>query len=289
MLLRPDAFGLLPMLQPRRSPQNTWLAIVLLVACVGASWAAGARHAGVPPASAATPASSQEWKDLTPRQQSALRPLAPHWNSLDDAGRDKWVTVADRYWNLPATEQQLVQARMTQWAKLPPSERGEARLRFQQTRELSAAERQQKWAAYQALSDEQKRGLARAAQRQAKPVILPDNVAGPREAQQAFASKRANAASSMSRKSNVVPNTAGGAGPTPVAVAPTLVKAGTGATTSLVNQRPTPPSYQQSGLPKITATKGFVDPVTLLPKKGAQGAAMASLPGAASATDTKSR
>lgn len=266
------------MYAPLTPSSLTWLAIVLSVACAGATWAAGGRHAGVPSTSASLSGSGPDWKSLTVRQQTALKPLAGQWASLDETGRDKWVTVADRYWTLPASEQALIQERMTQWARLPASERGEARLRFQQTRQLTAAERQQKWAAYQALPDDQKRGLARAAQRQAKPVILPDNVPGPREAPQAFASKRVNVVSGTARKSNVVPNTGGAATPAPVAVAPTLVRAGAGATTHLVNQRPVPPAYQHSGQPKITATQGFVDPVTLLPRKGEQGAAMAALP-----------
>ena len=36
--------------------------------------------------------------------------------------------------------------------------------------------------------------------------------------------------------------------------------------------------HQQVGMPKVNAAKGSVDPVTLLPRTGAQGAAMASLP-----------
>ena len=39
----------------------------------------------------------------------------------------------------------------------PRHERGEARLRFQQSRQLPPAERQKQWEAYQALSDEEKR------------------------------------------------------------------------------------------------------------------------------------
>jgi len=66
--------------------------------------------------------------------------------------------------------------------------------------------------------------------------------------------------------------------PAPVAVAPSRIKAGRGATTTLVSQRPTPPLHQQTGLTKIAGNQGFVDPVTLLPRKGAQGAAMTAVP-----------
>ena len=100
-------------------------------------------------------------------------------------------------------------------------------------------------------------------------------MAGPREAKQVFATKRPSTPSAGDPKTNLVP-TPNGSANAPAAVAPTVVKAGTGATTTLVTQRPTPPLHQQSGLPKIAATKGFVDPVTLLPKRGAQGLGMAA-------------
>jgi hypothetical protein len=63
-----------------------------------------------------------------------------------------------------------------------------------------------------------------------------------------------------------------------VAVSPSLIKAGRGATTTLVSQQPAPPLHQQTGLTKIVANKGFVDPNTLLPKKGAQSAAVTAWP-----------
>ena len=62
-------------------------------------------------------------------------------------------------------------------------------------------------------------------------------------------------------------------------VSPGLIKAGPGATTSLVTQAvPQPPLHQHTGLPKIAATRAFVDPQTMLPRKGSQSAAMTPLP-----------
>ena len=46
-----------------------------------------------------------------------------------------------------------------------------------------------------------------------------------------------------------------------------------GATTTPLSARPSPPLHQQAGLPKVAATPGFVDSKTLLPQRGAQGAA----------------
>lgn len=235
--------------------------------------------------------SPNDWHDLSVAQKKVLQPLASHWSAMDDTGRDKWVNVANRFNKLSPAEQQRVQERMAQWAKLPPQERGEARLRFQQTRQLTPDERQQKWAAYQALSTEDRQDLTRQAQRKAKPVLLSDNMVGPREAKQAFTVKRPVASATSDKKSNVVPNAMLGTSPAPTVVRPTMVKAGAGATTSLVNQPPAPPLHQHTGLPKIAASKVFVDPVTLLPKKGAQSAAMASLPatGAVSEHTTERR
>lgn len=254
----------------------------------GLVWAGPASHAVTPSAASASSVSlsGPEWSALTPAERKTLQPLADQWRTMDANARDKWVNVADRYSRLSPDEQQRVQARMNQWSTLQPKERGEARLRFQQTRQLSAEERQQKWEAYKALPDADRDDLTRQARRKAAPVFLPDNLPGPREPQQAFAGKR----QVVSRKNNVVPGTLSNASPSPTVVAPTLVKAGQGATTSLVTKSPTPPLHQQTGLPKITATKGFVDPVTLLPRKGAQSAAMASsLPTNADASQTYGR
>jgi hypothetical protein len=228
-----------------------------------------------------------QWRELTPQQQQILAPLESHWASMDDTGRDKWVNVANRFHQLTPAERQRVQERMSQWAKLRPQERGEARLRFQQARQLPPDERQKKWEAYQALSEEERKDLSRQAQRRAKPVFLADNMMGPREAKQAFATKRAPVP--QDKKSNVVPNAITGPTPGPTLVRPTMVKAGSGATTTLVSQRPTPPLHQHTGLTKIAATKTFVDPVTMLPKKGAQSAAMASLPASSVASAAPQR
>lgn len=222
------------------------------------------------------PATSDgSWASLSSAQRRALQPLAALWPNMESTNRQRWVNVANRFGSLSPTEQQRMQERMTQWSKLPAQQRGEARLRFQQSRQLSAEERQKKWASYQALSPEQRSDLAQQARRKQQPVVLSDNMPGPRELGQANARRHRD--NQAVGKSNWVPGTPPNA-PAPVAVAPSLIKAGRGATTTLVSQRPTPPLHQQTGLTKIAGNNGFVDPVTLLPKKGAQGAAMTALP-----------
>lgn len=253
----------------------SWFSGLLLSASAGllASMAHAApasnAHPAAPSASA-TAAASEHWAGLSVAQQKVLAPLSGQWAAMDDTSRDKWASVASRYPRLSPDAQKKIQDRMTQWAKVPPQQRGEARLRFQNSRQLTPQERQQKWAAYQALSPEQRSDLTQQALRKQKPVILPDSEAGPREQGQSIAAGR-NSLRNTERKSNLVP---GGLNAAPKAVTPTLVKAGPGATTSLVTQTATPPLHQHAGLPRISTGTVFVDPQTMLPRKGSQGAGM---------------
>ena len=138
---------------------------------------------------------------------------------------------------------------MAEWAAMTPAERGRARRNFQEWRNLPHEDRQALWEAYRALPDEQKLELAQ----RAKPVV-----------------KVAEATASVRGKRPVAVN------PAPAIVkpvSPTVVQARPGATTNLVTKAPSPPSHHQPGLPKITATDGCVNPTTLLPSRGPQGAA----------------
>jgi hypothetical protein len=199
------------------------------------------------------PAAAEEgprWQDLSISQRSALKPLEREWGGIDAARKQKWLDIAGRYHGLPPAEQARMSARMTQWATLSPNERGKARLNFQDARQLTPQERQSRWEAYQALTPEQRRQLA---------------------ARQVPPAREKAARDPVQTKSNIVPNPAFAAPPRPVA--PTVMQAAPGATTSLINKRPVPPAHQQPGLPKIAATPGFVDKSTLLPQRGPQGAA----------------
>lgn len=205
---------------------------------------------------------SAQWAKLTPQQQEVLQPLQRDWAGIEPARQQKWLEVAARFPSMPADERLRVQQRMAEWARLTPTERARARLQFQQAREVPAAERQAKWKAYQALSDEERRQLALRARPTPKPVSTPEPTA-------------------TMAKRNVLQ-----AAPQPPRrmVAPIVVQAKPGATTTTMVTRATPPLHQQHGLPKIAATPGFVDPATLLPKRGPQGAAVRS---AASADPTQ--
>lgn len=196
------------------------------------------------------------WSKLSPAQRSVLMPLQREWATIAPDGQQKWAELANRFPAMPADERARVQQRIAEWSRLTPQERGSARLNFQETRQLSPKERQEQWEAYRALPADQRRALAESAGR-----ARPTGPAGPTARR---SDKEPATKSSVVRAPAAVP-----AQP----VGPLVVRRGTGATTNLVSKPAAPPLHQQAGLPKVAATPGFVDSATLLPKRGAQGAA----------------
>lgn len=225
---------------------------LLAVALVVPTLAQVARPAGSGNRVATTSeaAGGPAWSDLSPAQQAALAPLKAHWQGIDANRKTKWIVVAQRFPAMPAAEQQRVQARMAEWAAMSPAERGRARQNFQELRSLPGPDRQALWEAYRALPPEEQRELAQ----RAKPA----------------ATRPSDASASVTARRVVPVNPA----PVPVKpVTPTVVQVKPGATTTLVSKPPSPPPHNQPGLPKIAATPGFVNPATLLPRRGPQGAA----------------
>lgn len=100
------------------------------------------------------------WKNLSPTQQQALQPLAPHWRRLSEERRRKWLMISKNYANLPADEQAKMHRRMSNWVSLSQHQRAQARRNFKETKDLTAEQKANQWAAYQALSPEEKRKLA---------------------------------------------------------------------------------------------------------------------------------
>jgi hypothetical protein len=245
---------------PRR--RGATFAPALLAAMLGLALLndAGAQDVAAPARSSSKPApvaaeQGVKWRELKPAQQTTLKPLEREWAVISSPHKQKWLELSTRFPSMTPAEQARVQERMAEWARLTSQQRSQARLNFQEAKQLSPRDRQQRWDAYQALSPQQRQELAARAAPAASAVR-----ADRRELPQA--------------KSNIVPNPALAA--PPKAIAPSVVQARPGATTTLITKRPAPPVHQQTGLPKIAATPEFVNKATLLPQRGPQGAAARS-------------
>lgn len=119
---------------------------------------AGLARTNSPAKPAATAKSA--WKDLTPAQQQALKPLAEHWSSLAEERKRKWLAISRNYPSLPPAEQAKLHSRMSEWVSLSQQQRTQARLNFVETKRLTPEQKAEQWQAYQALSPEEKKKLA---------------------------------------------------------------------------------------------------------------------------------
>jgi len=155
-----------------------------------------------------------------------------------------------------------MQARMTEWSRLSPGDRGRARVTYQETKQVPAQERQAQWQAYQALPESQRQALASRAKPETSATRPPAPISTPAGKPEPAQSSKRNVVPSPSQTATLAKS-----------VGPTVVQATPGATTTLVTRQPAPPAHQQTDMPKIAATPGFVDRTTLLPKRGPQGAA----------------
>lgn len=231
------------------------LLAAVLASGLAASQARAQPRAAAPVVQAAPPLAGPAWSSLSPAQRTALAPLERDWAGIDAPRKQKWLEIAARFDRMAPDERSRVQQRMSDWVRLSPKQRNEARQNFQGAKELSTEERQQRWEAYKELPEDQKRGLAARAKA--------GNAQGP---------KARPVPPPGAPKVNTVPNPlleARQAKP----VAPSVVQARPGATTKLISSKPAPPLHQQTGLPKVAATPEFVDSTTLLPQRGPQGAA----------------
>lgn len=220
-------------------------------------WLAAVAMSVVLTATANTPERGPAWTALTPAQQQALAPLQRDWSSIPVEPKKKWLEVAGRLPSMSAEERARVQERMAEWSRMTPDERAQARVQFQEVRRLSPEERQARWQAYQQLPDDERSQLA-------------GKAAAEREAARAAASAR-KPTSGVATKSSVVD---AARAPVTAGAAANVQQAKPGATTTTISTRPAPPAHHQAGMPKIVATPGFVDPATLLPQRGPQGAAV---------------
>ena len=197
------------------------------------------------------------WHQLSARQQQALAPLQRDWSHIDSARKSKWLEVAARFDAMRPEERARVQERMADWARMSPSQRGQARLQFQEVQQWSAQTRQERWEAYQSLPADQRQALAQAARQSAAAPVPP-------RATSALAAEKKGAVTAPPTRPQVQP------------VAPAVVQARPGASTTLITARQdSQRAPVVSGQPKVAARKPFVDPVTLLPTQGPQAAVAA--------------
>ena len=215
----------------------------------------------VPHSVAPASAGRVAWASLSAQQKHALQPLQRDWSSLTPDRQQKWLEVAARMPIMTNDERDRVRERMAEWARMTPAQRGQARLQFQEARQWTSEDRQARWEAYLALSDDERTALAGQAKRSGEAASQ--------------SGSRANPAPMGQTKKNTVTSPPHQLA-TPKTVGPTVVQIRPGATTQLVSRTNSPPAHHQPGLPKIAATGNFVDPLTLLPKRGPQAAAMAA-------------
>ncbi len=250
-------------------------AAALIAACSGIVAAQAPRPSPPVP----VPAQGEEgvrWQSLTKAQREILAPLEGEWPSIDSLRKQKWIAIAGRFQTLGPAEQARITARMSEWARLTPAERGQARLRFEEARTVPAPDRSARWEAYQALPPDARQRLAERASASTATAApeAPRREAARRDASPGrAASSLRDARDGREAKANVIPNPAS-VQPGLRQVAPGMVQAAPGATTMPMTRRPTPPPHQQTGMPKIAATPEFVNRSTLLPKRGPQAAAV---------------
>jgi hypothetical protein len=168
----------------RRQPIFLGVLMGSLVAVAGLAWAQKAPAPSVAPAGAPAAASSSavakpqevktskpDWKELSPVQQAALKPLGANWASLSQGQKNKWLEISKNFASLPAAEQATMHNRMASWATLSPQQRAQARLNFSEhkalTDGLTPEQRKAQWQAYQLLSPEEKIKLAASSQKPA--------------------------------------------------------------------------------------------------------------------------
>jgi len=224
------------------------LAALIALAGAVASATAWAQAATTPRAQAAA-TGTIAWTALTPAQARVLAPLARAWATISPDQQRKWIELAALYPRMSAVDQDRLRERMNEWATMNTAERRRTRLDFQRIGALSPEQRLAQWDAYWALPHEERERLTAQARRAAAAERTPP--------------PRAGARPNVVRTRPVVVER-------PVSQA--TVRAAPGASTRPLVRAAEPPRHQQIGLPKIIATPEFVDPLTLLPRRGAQAA-----------------
>ena len=122
------------------------------------------------PAAASAPKHSGNWDDLSVVQQKILAPLEEDWSYLSKERRQKWIQVANLYPKMKRIDQERLQSRMNEWAKLSQKDRRIARDNYLSSLRFPAEEKASAWQAYQQLSPEDKKKLAAKEDNKKKPT-----------------------------------------------------------------------------------------------------------------------
>lgn len=193
-------------------------------------------------------AAEGHWAGLPRAEQETLAPLMDDWIELSREQRQKWLEIAARFSSLSKDDQTRLRDRMQEWARMSPAERSQARLSFQEARQLSATERLERWEAYRGLDDDQRRQLL-------------------------DETKIAQRSTSTPKRTEWGPPAPKGAAPADAAVGggrprpegAITVRAPTGATTHLLNRAPMAGIEAAPGL-RVSTSADVVDRNTLLPQ-----------------------
>jgi len=109
------------------------------------------------------------WDGLKPNQQAILAPLESDWDYLNPESRKRWIQVANLYPKMSEQEQQRLQSRMASWSNLSQKDRRLARENYLASLKFPADKKAEAWSAYQKLSEEQKKKLAKLEESKKKP------------------------------------------------------------------------------------------------------------------------
>ena len=110
------------------------------------------------------------WEGLKPAQQKILAPLESDWDYMLPESRKKWVQVANLYPKMKEQDQARLQSRMAGWSSLSQKDRRVARENYLASLKFPAEKKAEAWSAYQKLSDEEKKKLAKAEENKKKPT-----------------------------------------------------------------------------------------------------------------------
>ena len=110
------------------------------------------------------------WEGLKPAQQKILAPLESDWDYMLPESRKKWMQVANLYPRMKEQDQARLQSRMVGWSSLSQKDRRVARENYLSSLKFPAEKKAEAWSAYQKLSDEEKKKLAKAEENKKKPT-----------------------------------------------------------------------------------------------------------------------